>query len=390
MWTNANCPTPPWNFTPTYTYDAENHLVSAGGATYTYDGDGNRVVKMSGSTGTLYWRGADGETVSETDATNTIERRHVFFAGRRIFRADNKPTWTAHFYFSDHLGSSNVIINPTNGSIEDESDFYPYGGELPITDTVPQNYKFTGKERDAESGLDNFGARYFASTIGRFMTPDWAGRPTAVPYAVFGDPQSLNLYGYVRNDPVSRADADGHLGGCTTDSGGTAHCPRDDASSTEKGPAPGAQNTPSTPPPNVQKALDLNQPPDAKEFLVFYSCPDCKYYPKDVQDAVKAHEDQHKSDVLHLNFSGGIAGMELRAFAAELKVENAKIDGLNSKSSLTPEESKSLAILTNMRDSAQGVLSESKYYATRSQELDRGSIPSPASYACAKAGTGCD
>jgi len=42
------------------------------------------------------------------------------------------------------------------------------------------------------------------------MTPDWAARPTAVPYAVFGDPQSLNLYGYVRNDPVSSADADGH------------------------------------------------------------------------------------------------------------------------------------------------------------------------------------
>jgi hypothetical protein len=42
------------------------------------------------------------------------------------------------------------------------------------------------------------------------MTPDWAARATAVPYAVFGDPQSLNLYGYVRNDPVSIADADGH------------------------------------------------------------------------------------------------------------------------------------------------------------------------------------
>ena len=42
------------------------------------------------------------------------------------------------------------------------------------------------------------------------MTPDWAARPTGVPYAVFGDPQSLNLYGYVRNDPVTRADADGH------------------------------------------------------------------------------------------------------------------------------------------------------------------------------------
>ena len=73
-------------------------------------------------------------------------------------------------------------------------------------------YKFTGKERDNESGLDNFGARYDSSNLGRFMTPDWAARPTTVPYAVFGDPQSLNLYGYVRNDPVSRADADGHFG----------------------------------------------------------------------------------------------------------------------------------------------------------------------------------
>src|SRR5215467_16069909 len=71
-------------------------------------------------------------------------------------------------------------------------------------------YKFTGKERDAESGLDNFGARFDSSALGRFMTPAWAVRPTAVPYAMFGDPQSLNLYGYVRNDPVSSADLDGH------------------------------------------------------------------------------------------------------------------------------------------------------------------------------------
>jgi hypothetical protein len=46
--------------------------------------------------------------------------------------------------------------------------------------------------------------------MGRFMTPDRAARPTTVPYAVFGDPQSLNLYNYVRNDPISRIDPDGH------------------------------------------------------------------------------------------------------------------------------------------------------------------------------------
>jgi RHS repeat-associated protein len=66
------------------------------------------------------------------------------------------------------------------------------------------------------SGLDNFGARYFTSNLGRFMTPDWAARPTAVPYAVFGDPQSLNLYTYVENEPLNRIDADGH---CGNDSG---------------------------------------------------------------------------------------------------------------------------------------------------------------------------
>jgi RHS repeat-associated protein len=71
-------------------------------------------------------------------------------------------------------------------------------------------YKFIGKERDAESGLDNFGARYNASSMGRFMTPDWAAKPTAVPYAHYGDPQSLNLYAHVGNNPLSRTDPTGH------------------------------------------------------------------------------------------------------------------------------------------------------------------------------------
>jgi len=59
----------------------------------------------------------------------------------------------------------------------------------------PSPLHFTGKQRDVESSLDYFGARYYNSSMGRFLTPDWAARPTAVPYAVFGDPQSLNLYG---------------------------------------------------------------------------------------------------------------------------------------------------------------------------------------------------
>lgn len=105
-----------------------------------------------------------------------------------------------------------VLSGQTNATLCYDADFYPFGGERAYTNTCAQNYKFTAKERDSESGLDNFGARYYASTMGRFMTPDWAERPTTVPYAVFGDPQSLNLYTYVRNDPVTEADANGHLG----------------------------------------------------------------------------------------------------------------------------------------------------------------------------------
>jgi RHS repeat-associated protein len=70
--------------------------------------------------------------------------------------------------------------------------------------------QFTGKERDAETGLDYFGARYFSGAQGRFMTPDWSEAPTPVPYADFSDPQTLNLYAYVRNNPIATSDLDGH------------------------------------------------------------------------------------------------------------------------------------------------------------------------------------
>ncbi len=70
--------------------------------------------------------------------------------------------------------------------------------------------RFTGKERDSETGLDYFGARYYGSNMGRWMSPDWSAAPVPVPYADLTDPQTLNLYGYVRNNPLSHADADGH------------------------------------------------------------------------------------------------------------------------------------------------------------------------------------
>jgi len=68
----------------------------------------------------------------------------------------------------------------------------------------------TGKERDTESGNDYFGARYFANNMGRWFSPDWSAKVEPVPYSKLDDPQSLNLYAYVENNPMMRVDPDGH------------------------------------------------------------------------------------------------------------------------------------------------------------------------------------
>jgi RHS repeat-associated protein len=65
--------------------------------------------------------------------------------------------------------------------------------------------QFTGKERDAESGLDYFGARYYGGALGRFSSPDPAGLLAAKP----GNPQSWNLYTYSMNSPLTNIDPDG-------------------------------------------------------------------------------------------------------------------------------------------------------------------------------------
>ena len=211
------------NGSAAYGYDMENRLTGTAGVSYLYDGDGQRVKKSSPLA--LYWYGATGSVLDETSGNGTLVSEYIFFNGKRVARRDADNS--VKYYFADNLGSASVITNSTGAMPPlEESDYYPYGGEIPITNGDPNHYKFTGKERDTESGLDNFGARYFASNLGRFMTPDWAARPTAVPYAVFGDPQTLNLYTYVENAPVNRIDADGHI--CVGGTGSAFWCSADD------------------------------------------------------------------------------------------------------------------------------------------------------------------
>jgi RHS repeat-associated protein len=214
-------------------YDAENHICTVGGGAcpygfypisryYLYDGEGRRVAKgnwqqhcYGGGWGgwhcyyipsvyEIYWYDTRGNVLVETDGGGNVFNEYVFFGGKRIARRDSGGN--VDYYFADHLGTARVVSNAI-GTLPplDDSDFYPFGGERPVVSPSSGNtYKFTGKERDWESGLDNFGARYNSSQYGRFMTPD------SPSYSNRKNPQSWNLYAYSLNNPVSFRDADGH------------------------------------------------------------------------------------------------------------------------------------------------------------------------------------
>ncbi len=109
---------------------------------------------------------------------------------------------TAYFMHQDHLGSTRVMTSLA-GTVSDSMDYLPYGEQISGGST--STHKFTGKERDLESGLDEFGARYYASSTGRFSSSD----PVAMAANRIADPQQINLYAYARNNPLIFVDPTG-------------------------------------------------------------------------------------------------------------------------------------------------------------------------------------
>src|SRR6202046_714958 len=182
----------------TYTWNSEDQLKTAVGVTYTYDGDGHRVEKSNGK---LYWYGVGSDALMETNLSGGLTYEYIFFGGKRIARRDSSNNVV--YYAADHLGTSRVVASSA-GAILDQSDFYPFGGERIITASSGNTYKFTSKERDSESNLDNFGARYDSSILGRFMSPD--PKPASA-HAV--NPQSWNRYVYTLNNPMKYVDPNG-------------------------------------------------------------------------------------------------------------------------------------------------------------------------------------
>ncbi len=169
--------------------------------TYTYDGDGRRVKKVAGGVTTYYFYDPDGNPVWEYRVGTGWETFNLFFNGKHA--AINNTTEGLRWRHLDHLGN---LVLKTNNVGSDVCRYYykPYGELSSRTCTEADDYWFTGKERDAETGLDYFGARYHGSGIGRFTSAD-----ERLVDQFPEDPQSWNLYAYVRNNPLVLLDERG-------------------------------------------------------------------------------------------------------------------------------------------------------------------------------------
>jgi RHS repeat-associated protein len=201
----------------TYTYDAYNKVSKVdGNSAYVYDGAGQRVRKLVGENVRFVY-GISGELVAEFSGTSgALLKEYVYGPSGLIATIEPTAINTngTRYTTPDHLGSPRVITNSSSGIVS-RHDYMPFGEELGsgvggrtpgggfiVADGVRQ--KFTGKERDLETGLDYFRARYLSSIQGRFTSPDpllESGRAAT--------PQSWNRYSYVLNNPLRLIDPNG-------------------------------------------------------------------------------------------------------------------------------------------------------------------------------------
>lgn len=207
-----------------YSYDANGNMVSDGQycynyseanqvskveecttgqtvAEYVYDYEGKRVAKKVFEGGvlqeTVYFPSKEFETKKLADGST--QNTSYYYVNDEIVARRN-PGGTLAFYHNDHLGSTSVLTDE-NGDLVEETTYYPYG-EVKSGGTSSK-YLYTGQEKDFETGLSYYGARYYNPHIYRFAQAD------SILTDVY-DPQQLNRYAYARNNPLKYTDPSGH------------------------------------------------------------------------------------------------------------------------------------------------------------------------------------
>ncbi len=191
----------------TYSYDAENRLISStieigpspGPVSYTYDADGIRTGKTAAGVTTQYVTDKSGplaEVVIERSNGTTVT---YTYGGDRI--SMKRPASGTSYYLYDGRMSVRQLANAT-GAVTDTYVYDAFGTLLASTGTTVNAYRYTGQQYDPNVGFYYLRARYYAEAIGRFISQDPATG------SIF-DPPSLHRYLYAHADPVNNFDPTG-------------------------------------------------------------------------------------------------------------------------------------------------------------------------------------
>lgn len=217
-----------------FTYDANGNLTSERGLSYQWD-EKDRLTGMTktGTTGTYRYDFNNSRKLKQvSDAQNNVQStvhyvdkysevrdgkliKYVYAGASRVARTSANNTSKQAlipetYYHHDHLGSTN-LASATNGNVTEHLVNYPFGRSrlaVNINNTNKSDYRFTGKERDDETDLEYFEARYLG-VAGQFISVD--------PKRINIDKESkwlkfsknLNIYSYVNNNPLSSVDPQG-------------------------------------------------------------------------------------------------------------------------------------------------------------------------------------
>jgi RHS repeat-associated protein len=174
----------------TYQWDAENRLVSisqASGVTgFIYDGAGQRVQETLNGNIIKQWVWCGSQPCEERDGSGNVTKR---------FYSQGEQISGASYYFTrDHLGSIREMTDST-GAIRAQYDYDPYGRVTKIAGDLSADFGFTGDYYHAATGLSLTMYRAYDPNLGRWLSRD--------PIGMSG---GINLYGYVRNNPIGRVD----------------------------------------------------------------------------------------------------------------------------------------------------------------------------------------
>jgi RHS repeat-associated protein len=186
----------------TYQYDALNQLTgNAAGATYTYDAEGNRIRKVSGSSVTEYvWVG--GQLLATYDPNANAWQDLIYAGGQFVAEIGGTQNAVPNYRLSDQLGSL-VMLTNNSGSAIGTYSYTPYG-ELLSSSGTGDAYMFSGLEWDSEINSYHAQYRQMMGVEGRWLTTD----PYRGSYD-WGDPQSLNRYAYVNGRAMWATDRSG-------------------------------------------------------------------------------------------------------------------------------------------------------------------------------------